>query len=154
MTDSGITISRSYSGKFILTGDRHSSSFLNPSTSSRYVSQVSFSSFIFCTCIAHHFTILKPSFCRSISSSLRRAIKFKTHFGINIKSLDLNFRLNQTPFAHPKHWSANRKKHPLRESGYFQEPQTGYCWFQFHSSNLASNNQSECPILLNFTILP
>ena len=111
MTDYGTTTG-SYSGKFILTGKWHSSSFFSPSTSFKYVSQVSFSSFIFCTCIARHFTILKPSFCRSISSSLRRAIKFKSHFGINIKSLDLNFRLNRTPFAHPKHWPTTREKRP------------------------------------------
>ena len=112
VTDCSITTSRSYSRKFILTKDRRSSSFLNPSTSSRYVSQVSFSSFIFCTCIAHHSIILKPSFRRSMICSLRRAIKLKTHFWFNVKPLDLNFRLNQTPFAHPKHWPATREKRP------------------------------------------
>ena len=52
--DCDIATLGSSSGKFNLTGDRHCSSFLNPSTDSRYVSQVSFSSFIFCTCIAYH----------------------------------------------------------------------------------------------------
>ena len=51
--DWDIATPRSSSRKFILTGDRHSSSFFNPSIDSRYVSYVSFS-FIFCTCIAHH----------------------------------------------------------------------------------------------------
>ena len=140
MTDYGITTSRSYSRKFILTRYWHSSSFLNPSTSSKYGSQVSFSSFIFCTCIAHHSITLKPSFRRSIGSSLRRAIKLKPHFRFNIKPLYLNFRLNRTPFAHSKHWPTIRGNIPFGKSGLFHKPQTGYCWFHFLSPNLTPNN--------------
>ena len=112
VTGCGKITTRSSLEKFILIRKRHSSSFLNSSTRSRYVSQASFSSFIFCICVAHHSITLQPLFCRSIGSSLRRAIKIKTHFGINIKPLDLNYWLNQIPFAPPKRWLTTREKRP------------------------------------------
>ena len=100
------------SKKFISMGKWHSSSFLSSYARSRYVSQVSFSSFILCICIAHHSIILNPSFCRSIGFSLRQAIKFNTHFGFNIKPLSLKFHYNRTPFVHLKHWPATQGKTP------------------------------------------
>ena len=49
--------------------------------------------------------VLKPSSFRFVCSSLRWALKLKTHFLNNLKSSELNFRDHQTPFSHLKHWS-------------------------------------------------
>ena len=121
MTSYGTTTTILSSINFNSKKKWHSSSFLNSYASSRYVSQVSFSSFIFYIIIAHHFTTLKFSFHRSVGSILRRDIKIKIHFRFNIKPLDLNFRLNRTPFSHSKHWPTTRGKHPLSEKWSFSQ---------------------------------
>ena len=63
---------------------------------------------------------LKPSIFISVGSSLRMALKLKTQFGNNSKSLDLKFHDHWNPFSHSTHWPILWRKTPsLGEMGIF-----------------------------------